>query len=85
MYLDEERLKVGKRAAEMGVANTLRFYQKEFTDRPLKESTVRTWAAKYNQEVVLRRKLGKDMDVKKLECQKRGCPLLLGKELDTQV
>ena len=85
MYSDEERLKVGKRAAEMGVASTLKFNQKEFTDRPLKESTVRTWAAKYNQEVASRRKLGKDMDIKKLECQKQGHPLLLGKELDIQV
>ena len=29
VYTDEERLMVGKRAAEMGVASTLRFYQKQ--------------------------------------------------------
>ena len=38
VYTDEEKYKIGKRAAEMGVTNTLRFYQKQFADRPLKKA-----------------------------------------------
>ncbi len=73
----------------MGVTNRLKYTrtQKDFADRPLKESTihVRTWVTKYKKELVLRRKLGKEMTIAKLESEKRGHPLLLGKELDMQV
>ncbi len=44
VYTDEEKFKIGKRAAVMGVTNTMRFFHKQFIDRPLKESSVRTWA-----------------------------------------
>ena len=37
VYTDEEKYKIGKWAAEMGVMNT-RFYQKQFANRPLRES-----------------------------------------------
>ena len=57
VYTDEEKLKIGKRAAEMGVTSTLKFFEKDFTDRPLKESTVRTWATKYKKELALRSNL----------------------------
>lgn len=40
VYTEEEKLKVGKRAAEMGTTNTIRHFNKMFKDRPLKESTV---------------------------------------------
>ncbi len=73
----------------MGVTNRLKYTrtQKDFADCPLKESTmhVRTWVTKYKRELVLRRKLGKEMTIAKLESEKRGHPLLLGKELDMQV
>ena len=85
MYTDKEKYKIGKRAAEMGVTSTLRYFEKEFVDRPLKESTVRTWATNYKIELALRSKFGKDMEITKLESAKRGPPLLLGKELDVQV
>ena len=85
MYTDEEKYKIGKRAAEMGVTSTLRFYQKEFADRPLKESTVHTWATKYKKEMAQRSRFGREMEIAKLESVKRGPPLLLGKELDVQV
>ncbi len=42
VYSDEEKIKIAKRAAEMGVTNTIRHLKKKFEDRPLKESTVRT-------------------------------------------
>lgn len=35
-YSDEERAKVAKCASEMGVTNSMRFFKKEFHDRPLK-------------------------------------------------
>ena len=75
---------MAKRASEMGVSNTMRFFKKEFSDRPLKESTVRTWKDKYELELKLRHKLGKPMEVKKLESAKRGHPLLLGPKLDKE-
>jgi hypothetical protein len=52
-YSDEERAKVAKRASEMGVTNSMRFFKKEFHDCPLKESTVHTWKNKYEQELKL--------------------------------
>lgn len=42
VYTEEEKLKVGKRAAETGVIRTIRYFEKEFPDCPLKENTVRT-------------------------------------------
>ena len=36
VYTEEEKFKIGKQGAEMGVTNTIRFFQKEFSDRPLK-------------------------------------------------
>ncbi len=78
---------VAKRAAEMGVTNTIRHFQKKFKDRPLKESTVRCWKNKYKKglaDVVSRG--GKPEEViKKLPSKRRGHPLLLGKELDSYV
>ena len=84
-YSDEEKAKVAKRAFEMGITNSLQFFKKEFSDRPLKESTVHTWENKYEQEIKLRHKLGKPTDLKKLESARRGHPLLLGAVLDKEV
>ena len=84
-YSDEERAKVAKRASEMGVTNTIRFFRKEFSDRPLTESTVCTWKNKYEQEIKLRHKFGRPTEVEKLESGRRGHPLLLGAALDKEV
>ena len=85
VYTDEEKLKIRKRAAEMGVIRTLKFFEKDFANRPLKESTVRTWATKYRKDLALRSKFGKDMEITKLESAPTGPPLLLGKEMGLQV
>ena len=53
--------------------NSLRLFKKEFADHPLKESTVRFWK-KYEQEIKLRHKFGKSMDIKKLESGKDVIP-----------
>ena len=39
-YTGKEKAQIGKRAAEFGVTNMLRYFSKEFADHPLKESTV---------------------------------------------
>ncbi len=43
MFTAEEKATIAKRAAEFGVTNTIRFFKEKFTDRKLKESTVRLW------------------------------------------
>ncbi len=59
VYTDEEKARIAKQASEMGVTNTLRHTrtQKDVADRPLKESTIRTWVTKYKNELALMRKL----------------------------
>ena len=84
-YTDEERARIGKRAAEFGVTNTLRHFSKQFTDRPLKESTVRTWMMNYKKELANRVKVGGSLTIEKLETKKRGHPYLLGEEMDRQL
>ncbi len=39
-YTTSEKTRVAKRAAECGVTNTVRYFAKEFSDRPLSEGTV---------------------------------------------
>ena len=85
VYTEEEKLKIAKRAAEMGVTNTIRHFKKDFSDRPLKESTVCTWMNKYKRELAERRRSGSDLEMKMLPSRKRGHPLLLGEVLDRQV
>ena len=84
-YTDEEKARIATRAAEMGVINTLMFFRKELVDRPLKESSVRSYLGNKIQKRAGRSKYGKDMKITKLDSEKRGPPLLLDKELDSQV
>lgn len=84
-YTDKERARIAKRASEFGVTNTIRHFSKEFADRPLKESTVRTWMPKYRQELANRVKLGKNLTIKELQTKKRGHPYMLGEEMDRQL
>ena len=65
-YSEEEKAKVAKRATDMGVTNSLRHFTKEFVDRPLKVSTVRTWVKKYTKELESRKRHNKDMAINKL-------------------
>ena len=65
-YSEEEKAKVAKRATDMGVTNSLRHFAKEFVDRPLKVSTVRTWVKKYTKELESRKRHNKDMAINKL-------------------
>ena len=82
LFTEEEK---ARSASEIGVTSTIRKHSKGFPDRMLKESTVRTWMNKYKKELVFRKRSGKDVDIKRLENKRRGCPLLLGEEIDRQV
>ena len=42
-----QKLKVGKRAAEFGTTNTLRYYAMHFPNLPLKEISVRQFKTQY--------------------------------------
>ena len=84
-YSDKDKARVAKRAAEFGVTSSLRHFSKEFADRPLKESTVRTWMKAYKKESAVRYKLGQNLSIDQFATKKRGHPFLLGEELDRQL
>lgn len=85
VFNEEEKAMIAKRAAEFGVTNTIRYFNKKFPDRELKESTVRTWTSNYKNELAAKKKRGEYLSITKLASKKRGRPLLLGEELDKQV
>ena len=85
-YSNEERTRVAKRASEMGVTSTIRFFKKDFPDRPLKESTVRTWKKQYELQLKARIISGRSTNLTKMEPRaKRGCPFLLGVCMDKEL
>ena len=84
-FTDKERLELGKRASELGITSTIRY----FATRPgeewnLSPSTLFGWKEKYFQELK-RRRNREDSAVTELPSVKRGRPLLLGSELDARV
>ncbi len=56
-FTPEQKAEVGKRAAEHGVAATVRYFGKRFPG--LKESSVRTWRNAYTLEIKKRRREGR--------------------------
>jgi len=84
-FSSDEKARVAKCTAEHGVLSTVRHFAKIWPDRPLKEGTVRGWKNRYNREVSLLKRSGKEIVVRELIDKKRGRPLLLGEELDKQV
>ena len=81
-FSPEQKAEVGRRAAEHGVASTIRYYDGQFS---LKESKIRGWRDSYIKELKKRKLEKKSLNVTELPEQKRGRPLLLGAELDRQV
>ena len=80
----DKKAEIRKRAAEHGVAATIRYYNKHSIE--VKESSVRTWRNAYTSEIRKRWREGsEDVIVKKLPEKKRGRPFLLGEELEMQV
>ena len=52
----------------------------------IKESSIHLWKAKYQMEILQKRKAGEtDLSMKRLPSKKRGWPLLLGEQLDVEV
>ena len=87
-----QRFAVGKRAAEHGVTATIRYYAKRFPDLALKETTVRRIKNVYLSELKKGSfeashsgESGDSEIVQQLPPKKKGCPLLIGEELDKQV
>ena len=86
VFTPEEKARIAKCAVEIGVTCAIRRLSKQFTDRSLKESSVRTWTKQYIKELERNKMSGMPHKTPtKLETKKRGCPLLLGEELDGQV
>lgn len=84
-FTADEKAKIAKKAAENGVAATVRYYSDCFHGRSLKDSSVRTWRDKYLEELKRKRKAGEEVSVEELPEKKRGRPSLLKNELDKQV
>ena len=49
-----QKYQVGKRAAEFGTTNTIRYYARRFPGIPLKETSVRRFKSQYHAESVER-------------------------------
>ena len=89
-YTSEERATVAKKALEIGVTRAIKHFQKNpsFNNRTLKESTVRTWVNLYTKELkvhVKSREVSGTVNIVELPAKRRGRPLLLGDELDSQL
>ena len=70
-FSSDEKARVAKRAAEHGVLSTVRHFAKIWPDRPLKEGTVRGWKNRYNREVSLLKRSGKEIVVRELIDKKK--------------
>ena len=84
-YTPEQKAMIRKRAAEHGVAASVRHYIKDFPN--LKENTVRDWRNAHRLELKKRVRNGSEGSINIIELpqKKRGNPLLLGEELDKLV
>lgn len=84
-FSPKEKAEFGKRAAELGITSTIRYFAKVDTkQRQLSPSTLFAWKENYLKELSKRR-LDKDQGVDELPPKKRGRPPLLGTELDHRV
>ena len=76
---------IGKRAAEYGITSTIRYFVRiDHQERSFSPSTLFAWKKHYLKELA-KRKHDEVLEVKELPPKKRGCPLLLGAELDARV
>ena len=84
-FTSKERLKLGKRAAELGIKSMVRYFTtKSGEERTLLPSTLFAWKEKYLYEFKQRHS-DEDPYVNGLPNKKRGYPLLLGSGLDERV
>ena len=82
-FTPEQKAQVARYALESGNKRAIVKYSKQW-GVDLKESTVRTWKAKYTKGL-WKRKTTEPLPIKALPDQKQGRPLLLADELDTGV
>ena len=83
-----QHYEIGKRAAEHGVASSIRYFKRKYQHLVLKETTVRRLKNLYISElkkVPLASRLETNETVQELVLKKRGKPLMIGEELDRQV
>ena len=87
-----QRHEIGKRAAENGIAASLRYYVRKYPELALKETTVRRLKNLYRLQLITPSKSQSNsndsctlQELPALSRKKTGRSLLLGEELDTQV
>ena len=73
---DEQRATIGKCAAQHGIIKAIRHFAKDFKNETLKESTLEKL---YLEELEIRRREGRDMNITNLPSKKMGRPLMFGK------
>ena len=78
------RAEMGKYACHHGVAAAPRFFSRKL-DKKVSESTVRSIKSVYAEGVRQKRRADDGGDITVLPLKKRGRPILLGQELDTNV
>jgi len=89
VFTAAQKYEIGKRTAETGTMAAIRYYAKHYPDLSLKETLVRWFKDKYQDEVKKSihssTSAESPLAVKDLVPKKRGRPLLIGEELDEQV
>ena len=76
-FTAEQRAAIGKRAAEHGIAATVRYYEKQYPNGDVKGSSVRTWRNAYTSEIKKRLREGReDVPVERLPEKKRSSSTL---------
>ena len=66
-----EKARIGKQTAECDIASTVKYFDKIYSDRKVKKSSVRTWMNKYKYEISKRKCAGEDeIDISELPDKK---------------
>jgi len=94
-YSDKEKAEIAKRAIDHGITDTVHHYAFLYLERSeIPISSVATWKAWYLKELKIRIRESQgehqgeskqDAVITELPNKKRGCPMLLGKDLDNYV
>ena len=82
-----QKYEIGKRSAEYGITNSLRYYSKKYPYLSLKETSVRRMKNAYQDHIKKQLASGSSCSkvVEELPNKKIGCPLMTGEEIDVQV
>jgi len=80
--MPEQKYCIGKRAAELGVTNTLCYYSNTFPDLSLKETYVHCFKNQYQYIIKEQVKSDESGSTKALPTKTMRRPLLIGKEVN---